>query len=62
MFPNLDAEQARNRMTDEDVANELGMKRAAYGRKKQNGRFVADECLRLCKLFRCSFEYLFATA
>lgn len=60
MYPNLNAEQARNGMTDADVANELGMKRAAYGRKKQNGRFVANECLMLCKLFRCSFEYLFS--
>lgn len=60
MFPNLNAEQARNGMTDADVANELGMQRAAYGRKKQTGRFVVSECLMLCKLFRCSFEYLFS--
>lgn len=60
MFPNLDAEQARKRMTDQDVANELGMKRAAYGRKKQTGRFLVDECLSLCRLFNCSFEYLFS--
>lgn len=60
MFPNLNAEQARRSLTDEKVAAALGLKRATYGRKKQNGRFLASECLALCQLFDCSFEYLFA--
>lgn len=61
MYPNLDAEQARRKMTDEAVAAKLGMKRAAYNRRKQTGRFLASECLTLCKLFGCTFDYLFAT-
>lgn len=61
MFPNLDAEQARRRLTDEAVAAMIGMKRSTYNRKKQTERFLVDECLKLCKIFSCSFEYLFAT-
>lgn len=61
MFPNLNAEQARKNLTDEKVAELIGIKRAAYGRKKQNQRFLVDECLKLCKVFDCTFEYLFAT-
>lgn len=60
MYPNLDAEQARHKMTDAAVAEKLGMKRAAYSRRKQTGRFLASECLILCKLFNCSFNYLFS--
>lgn len=61
MFPNLNAEQARRGLTDEKVAALIGIKRAGYGRKKQNGRFLVDEALSLCKIFGCKFEYLFAT-
>ena len=61
MFPNLNAEQARRNLTDECLAEMIGMKRGAFNRKKQNQRFVVDECLKLCKVLDCSFEYLFAT-
>lgn len=61
MFPNLNAEQARRGMTDEMVAAAIGMKRAAYNRKKLSGRFLVDESLKLCKVFNCNFEYLFST-
>lgn len=58
-FPNLQAEQARNGMTNEQVANILGISRVSYEQKKKSGRFVASECTALCGLFNCSFDYLF---
>lgn len=61
MFPNLNAEQARRSLTDENLAEMIGMKRGTFNRKKQNQRFVVDECLKLCEVLGCSFEYLFAT-
>ena len=61
MFPNLNAEQARRNLSDERLAEMIGMKRAAFNRKKQNQRFIADECQKLCQVFGCTFEYLFAT-
>lgn len=59
MFPNLQAEQARKGMTNQQVAEQLGITRSTYEAKKKSGRFVAKECSNLCKIFQSSFEYLF---
>lgn len=59
MFPNLKAEQARRSLTNGDVAKILGINVDGYERRIRTGRFLAGECLKLCKLFGCSFEYLF---
>ena len=59
MFPNLDAEQARKKMTNEKTAEELNLSRVSYEKKKKQGRFTPRECRMLCKLFGVSFEYLF---
>lgn len=61
MFNNLVAEQARYKMTNENVAEKLGISRVSYESKKKSGRFTVAECWALCLLFKCSFEYLFAT-
>ena len=61
MYPNLKAEQARKGMKNKEMATMLGIQQDAYERRMRSGRFVADECLKLCKFFNCSFEYLFAT-
>lgn len=62
MFPNLRAEQARRGLKNSEIAVMLGIKTAdAYERRLRNGRFLANECLTLCKMFNCSFEYLFET-
>ena len=61
MFRNLDAEQARNAMTNKDVADSLGISRVSYESKKKSGKFTTFEIKKLCTMFRCSFDYLFAT-
>lgn len=61
MFTNLAAEQARNRMTNQSVADAIGITRVCYESKKKSGRFTVAECWALCILFNCKFEYLFAT-
>ncbi len=61
MFANLKAEQARNNMTNEYVAKQLGLSRVSYEHKKKSGRFVIHECKKLCFLFEKNFEYLFQT-
>ena len=58
-FSNLRAEQARKGWTDADVANQIGMRGNTFYQKKKRGNFKTTECLKLCKLFGCSFEYLF---
>lgn len=62
MFPNLQAEQARRKLTNQQVANYLNISRVTYEQKKKSGRFVVNECNRLCTLFGCEFAYLFDTA
>ena len=59
LYPNLNAEQARLNLTNSQTADALGISRVTYQSKKKSGRFYASECQKLCKLFNCSFDYLF---
>ena len=61
MFRNLDAEQARLKLTDQKVADKLGISRVSYVNKKKTGKFTTMEIKALCKLFRRKFDYLFDT-
>ena len=61
MFKNLKAEQARKGLTNQQVADELQMSRASYENKQKTGKFVIGEANKLCKLFNCDYDYLFAT-
>mgnify|MGYP002764201220 CR=1 FL=1 len=61
VFPNLEAEQARNKKTNQNIADYLAISRPTYEKKKKNGKFTVNEGRLLCKLFKCEFDYLFAT-
>lgn len=61
MFRNLDAEQAREGFTNTNMAEKLGISRVSYENKKRTGKFTTFEIKTLCKLFKCKFDYLFAT-
>ena len=61
MFRNLDAEQARLKLTDQKVADKLGISRVSYVNKKKTGKFTTMEIKGLCKLFSRKFDYLFDT-
>ena len=60
MFRNLEAEQARLRLTNQKVADILEISRVSYGNKKKTGKFTTREIKKLCRLFKCKFDYLFA--
>lgn len=60
MFRNLDAEQARFSLTNQNVADRLNISRVSYENKKKSGKFTTWEIKALCRLFKCSFDYLFA--
>lgn len=62
MYPNLKAEQARHDMTNQQVADYLGICRNSYENKLKSGKFFVNEIRQLCKLFNCEFGYLFAQA
>ncbi len=59
MFRNLEAEQARNGLSNSDVAKNLGISRNSYENKKRTGKFTTFEIKMLCKMFNCKFDYLF---
>lgn len=61
MFRNLEAEQARKGMTNQETASVLNLSRVSYENKKKSGKFTATEAKKLCEFFGCTFEYLFAT-
>ena len=60
MFPNLLGQKAFHHMTDEDMANVIGVSRTAYQQKIKSGRFTPEECKAFCARFGKRFEYLFA--
>ena len=59
MFPNLDAEQARTRTTNQMAADYLGISRVSFENKKKTKKFNVMEAKRLCQLFGVPFDYLF---
>lgn len=61
LFRNLEAEQARMGLTNSDVAEKLCLSRVSYENKKKTGKFTTSEIKTLCKLFKCTFDYLFQT-
>ncbi len=56
---NLNAEQARLGLTDEMLADELGIVRQTYSLKKENNSFTVSEAKKLTEIFKVDFEYLF---
>lgn len=60
MFPNLLGQKAYHHMTDDDMAEVIGVSRNAYQQKIRSGRFTPDECKAFCIRFGKRFEYLFA--
>lgn len=61
MFRNLEAEQARLSYTNQEMSEKLGMSRVSYENKKKTGKFTALEAKKLCRIFKCKFDYLFQT-
>ena len=55
MFRNLNAEQARYGLTNEQMADFLGITRKTYETKRATGNFTFHEIRKLC-------NYLFETA
>ena len=50
VFRNLEAEQARFSLTNQQVADKLGISRVSYENKKKTGKFTALEAKKLSLL------------
>lgn len=60
MYPNLNAEMARRDISQQKMAEILGMTLATFN-NKLSGKvdFKLSEINIICKFFGCTFEYLF---
>jgi len=61
LFPHLYAMKESNHLSADDMGAIIGKSRQTYLYKAQCGNFTPSECKALCRHFRKSFEYLFAT-
>lgn len=61
MLKNLVAEKAIHRLSNQQMADILGVSRPTFESKMKSERFTVSECQRLLKYFNKTFEYLFAT-
>ncbi|MBR4892601.1 MAG: hypothetical protein IKZ35_01285 [Clostridia bacterium] len=59
LFPNLEAEQGRLSLNDNDVAMILKISRESYCKKKKRGNFKLTEIICLLNYFKKDFSYLF---
>lgn len=60
MYANLRAEKAKRRLTDETMAEIIGVHKNTYRNKMVSGKFAPWECKKLCDYFGKSFNFLFA--
>ena len=59
MLRNLIAEQARIGLTNQQMAEALGISRTIYEARLKDGNFKASHIIKLIELFKCDFFYLF---
>lgn len=61
MLRNLVAEKAIHRLSNQQMADIIGVSRPTFESKMKSERFTVSECQRFIKYFGKTFEYLFAT-
>ena len=61
MFPNLLGQKAYHHMSNEDMANIIGISRTAYEKKMKTGKFNVAECNAFIRYFNKPYDYLFHT-
>lgn len=58
-FPHLLGQKEINDLSDQQMADIIGVSRNTYGKKIRSGRFAPEECTKYCLYFKKDFEYLF---
>lgn len=60
-FPNIAAERAKRQMSQDDLANRLGVTRKTLYNWEQKGKIPTSEVLKMAELFDCTADYLLQT-
>ncbi len=61
MYPNLLGQKAYYHLSNDEMAQIIGVSRNSFEKKMKTGRFNVKECRALCEYFNKSFCFLFAT-
>lgn len=61
MYPNLLGQKAFKHLTNQDMAEIIGVSRKTYEQKIKSGRFTPKECTAFCAFFGKPFDFLFFT-
>ena len=57
-FNNIEAERARQGLTVEELAGQIGISRRTYYTWQSNNNIPASKLIAMAKLFGCSIDYL----
>lgn len=57
-YPNIDAERARNGLSNDALAEKLGVTRKTLYNWVTNGNIPVSKLVQLADLFECSIDYL----
>ena len=61
-YPNIAAERAKRRMSQDELAKELGVTRKTIYNWENSGRIPQRRLVQMAKLFDCSVDYLLSNA
>lgn len=57
-YPNIDAERARNGLSANEFAEQLGVSRKTLYNWITNGSIPANALVRMADMFKCTVDYL----
>ena len=57
-YPNIEAERARNGVSNDTLAEELGVSRKTLFNWMEKGNIPTSALIRMANLFNCSIDYL----
>lgn len=58
LYPNIEAERARNAMTVDELSEKLGVTRKTVYNWQRSGHIPAEKLVQMADLFNCTVDYL----
>lgn len=58
LYPNIEAERARNAMTVDELSEKLGVTRKTVYNWQRSGHIPAEKLVQMADLFSCTVDYL----
>lgn len=60
-YPNITAERAKRKMSQDELAKELGVTRKTIYNWENSGRIPRKKLIKMAEIFDCSIDYLLDT-